>query len=161
MFSKNVNDIIDREINNLGFDLVMINHFDNNKKTISSRVQIIAEPKEKREMTITDCVKISKHISKAIDLSQPNMKNLVLEVSSPGLDRPLFKIEDYLRFQGYRVKIKLKNNIDGGKKFKGKLLKDNSTKLISLETEDGIKKFDFNNIEKGKIDIDQFFIKSI
>ncbi|MDD2216651.1 MAG: ribosome maturation factor RimP [Eubacteriales bacterium] len=69
-----------------------------------------------------DCEKVSRYISEKLDLLDPIDQNYYLEVSSPGMDRLLLKDEDYKRYQGQLVDIKLYKSIDGKKNITGKLL---------------------------------------
>lgn len=69
-----------------------------------------------------DCEKVSRYISEKLDLLDPIDQNYYLEVSSPGMDRLLLKDEDFKRYQGQLVDIKLYKSIDGKKNITGKLL---------------------------------------
>ncbi|HZJ58264.1 MAG TPA: ribosome maturation factor RimP [Clostridia bacterium] len=73
-------------------------------------------------ITIDDCQEASKRVSDALDLKDPIPHNYFLEVSSVGLDRPLKKEEDFVRFKGHKVDIRLYRAIDGSKSFTGDLI---------------------------------------
>jgi len=70
---------------------------------------------------LADCEKVSVQLSEKLDEEDPIPQAYILEVSSPGLERPLKKIEDYQRFKGHKVNIKTFAPVGGRKKFKGKL----------------------------------------
>jgi ribosome maturation factor RimP len=85
-------------------------------------LQIMAEPLVERQMTVDDCAEISRAISVLLDVEDPIAGAYVLEVSSPGLDRPLVKFEDFERFTGHEAKLELGVLREGRKRFRGRLL---------------------------------------
>jgi len=70
---------------------------------------------------VDDCVAISRQISAILDVEEPIQQAYDLEVSSPGINRPLFKAKDYEQFAGHSARIKLVAGLDGRKNFKGML----------------------------------------
>ncbi|HEY5649334.1 MAG TPA: ribosome maturation factor RimP [Nitrospiria bacterium] len=87
-------------------------------------------------VTITDCEQANRFIGHALDVSDPFPGPYTLEVSSPGLDRPLKKLEDYKRYQGKLAKIKLTEAIDGNWTIIGRLMGVQAGS-ISIKPEDG------------------------
>jgi ribosome maturation factor RimP len=85
-------------------------------------LQVMAERRDDQPMTVDDCAQISRSISALLDVADPIASAYMLEVSSPGLDRPLVRPEDYDRFAGYEARLELAEPIDGRKRFKGRLL---------------------------------------
>lgn len=85
-------------------------------------LQIMAERPDGKEMTVDDCADISRAVSALLDVEDPIAGAYVLEVSSPGLDRPLTRPEDFTRFAGHEAKIELSDAVDGRKKFRGRLI---------------------------------------
>lgn len=73
-------------------------------------------------ITLDDCQKVSEHLSDELDKEDPIKENYFLEVSSPGLDRPLKKESDFIRFKGEIVEIKLYEPLNGNKVIEGELL---------------------------------------
>ena len=73
-------------------------------------------------MTVDDCADISRSISAVLDVADPIAGAYMLEVSSPGIDRPLVRPEDYDRFAGFEARIELDEPLDGRKRFRGRLL---------------------------------------
>src|SRR5439155_3469489 len=73
-------------------------------------------------MTVEDCAEISRAVSALLDVADPIASAYTLEVSSPGIDRPLVRAEDYDRFAGFAAKIELATPLDGRKRFSGRLL---------------------------------------
>lgn len=84
------------------------------------RLQIMAERAD-GTMSVEDCARLSRALSPALDVEDPIQGEYVLEVSSPGLDRPLVRPEDFVRFQGHVARVELARLLDGRKRFKGRL----------------------------------------
>ena len=87
-------------------------------------------------ITVDDCARVSHQVSGVLDVENPIPGHYTLEVSSPGLDRPLFKPEHYERHKGCRISVKLQVPMEGRRNFKGALLgmQDSSVRL----DEDGV-----------------------
>ena len=85
-------------------------------------LQVMAERRDDAAMTVDDCAAISRSVSALLDVADPIASAYTLEVSSPGIDRPLVRPEDYDRFAGFEAKIELKEPRDGRKRFRGRLL---------------------------------------
>ena len=85
-------------------------------------LQVMAERQDEAAMTVDDCAAISRSISAILDVEDPIAGAYTLEVSSPGIDRPLVKPEDYDRFAGFEAKIELSEPLSGRKRFRGRLL---------------------------------------
>ncbi|MEX0607344.1 MAG: ribosome maturation factor RimP [Halofilum sp. (in: g-proteobacteria)] len=73
-------------------------------------------------ITVDDCAAVSQQLSAALDVDDPIPDAYVLEVSSPGINRPLFTRDDFERFRGERVFVRLAEALDGRKRFKGRLM---------------------------------------
>ncbi|MBI1186386.1 MAG: ribosome maturation factor RimP [Alphaproteobacteria bacterium] len=84
------------------------------------RLQIMAE-RDDGVMLLEDCEKLSRAISPILDAADPIDAHYDLEVSSPGIDRPLVRLEDFARFEGYEAKLETAQMIEGRKRFKGVL----------------------------------------
>lgn len=85
-------------------------------------LQIMAERVDEAPMTVDDCAMISHSVSALLDVADPIAGAYTLEISSPGIDRPLVRPEDYDRFSGFEAKIELSQPIGGRKRFRGRLL---------------------------------------
>jgi ribosome maturation factor RimP len=81
-----------------------------------------ADDGERSEISFEDCERVSRELGAVLDVEDPIGHAYRLEVSSPGLDRPLRKLEHFRRFLGHEVKIKLHDGIDGRHNYKGRLL---------------------------------------
>lgn len=101
-------------------------------------------------VTIGDCTKISEMVGKILDRENLISHSYHLEVSSPGIERPLVKKEDYERFKGERIKVTLKNPISGRKNFTGILLGIDGN-LIKIRVEEKDLEISLENIKKANL----------
>lgn len=85
-------------------------------------LQIMAERADESGMTVDDCSEVSNAVSALLDVADPVPGAYVLEVSSPGIDRPLLRPEDYQRFAGFEAKLDLVRPVEGRRRFRGRLL---------------------------------------
>jgi ribosome maturation factor RimP len=85
-------------------------------------LQVMAERIDDRPMGVDDCTEVTHTVSALLDVADPIENAYLLEVSSPGIDRPLVRREDYERFRGHEAKLELSAPIDGRRRFRGKLL---------------------------------------
>jgi len=119
---------------------------------MSSRttLQIMAERADEAPMTVDDCAGISRSVSALLDVADPIASAYMLEVSSPGLDRPLMRLEDYDRFAGFEARIDLGEPLDGRKRFRGRLLgRDGET--VRVKTDAGEVALRFGAIARAKL----------
>ncbi len=101
-------------------------------------------------VTVEDCEKVSRHVSALLDVEDPIAGEYTLEVSSPGVDRPLFTAEQYKQYVGSEVNLKLHRPLHGRRKFKGQLIKVTGNN-ISLHV-DGVEyHLEHSDIEKAGI----------
>ena len=150
MVETKISQIIEEAIEALGFSLVRVLY--SSGQAGRNQLQIMAEPKEDRDMTVEDCQMISRHVSTLLDVEDPISSAYALEVSSPGIDRPLTRLTDYERFHGELAKITLRLMQDGRRRFNGRLGGVSETGLVILDTSFGKFEFAFNDIEAGRID---------
>jgi ribosome maturation factor RimP len=111
-----VAELIEPALSGSGFRLVRVAVSGREGKTL----QIMAERPD-GTLTIADCEAISKEISPLLDVHDPIAGSYHLEVSSPGIDRPLVRPSDFEVWSGYEAKIEVKQPIDGRKRFRGTL----------------------------------------
>ena len=117
-------------IRDLGFRLVRVKVSGLNGCT----VQIMAE-REDGTMTVEDCEAVSRALSPVFDLEDPVERAYNLEVSSPGIDRPLVRVQDFERWTGYEAKIEMDPPVAGRKRFRG-LIRGIEGDTVSLELPD-------------------------
>jgi len=117
--SDRIRTLIEPAIDALGFRIVRV-QLSGNKKP---RMQVMVEPSDDGEtMTVDDCAAVSRAISALLDVEDPIRNTYTLEVSSPGIDRPLVGIGDFERFRGFEAKIETSRPLDGRRRFKGRLM---------------------------------------
>lgn len=85
-------------------------------------LQVMAERKDGVAMSVDDCADISRTISALLDVEDPIASAYTLEVSSPGIDRPLVKRADFERFAGFEARIETVSPVSGRKRFRGRLM---------------------------------------
>jgi ribosome maturation factor RimP len=85
------------------------------------RLQIMAERPSDGDMNVEDCARLSRALSAVLDAADPITGEYVLEVSSPGVDRPLTRLIDFETFQGHEVRLELDRLAEGRKRFRGQL----------------------------------------
>jgi len=85
-------------------------------------LQIMAERKDRGEMSVDDCAEISRLVSAVLDVDDPIAGSYTLEVSSPGRDRPLVRAEDYERFAGCEARVETVRPRSGRRRFRGRLM---------------------------------------
>jgi ribosome maturation factor RimP len=99
-------------------------------------------------ITVEDCALVSNQLSRLFAVEDLDYDRL--EISSPGLDRPLKKVSDYQRFVGSEVQIKLRMALNGQRRFAG-VIKNASDTEVVLDIGGELKSFAFNNIDKAKL----------
>jgi ribosome maturation factor RimP len=101
------------------------------------RLQIMAERPSDHEIAIEECTKLSRAVSEVLDAADPIPGEYMLEVSSPGIDRPLTRFEDFTTFEGLEARVELDRLVENRKRFKGTLAGvDGDNVAIDLEDED-------------------------
>ncbi len=101
------------------------------------RLQIMAERPEDGDMNVEDCAKLSRAVSEVLDAADPISGEYTLEVSSPGVDRPLTRLKDFDTYEGYEIKLELDRLAEGRKRFRGVLAgTEDGQVAIDLEGEE-------------------------
>ena len=111
---RQIADLVEPVLGELGFRLVRVKVSGRDGGT----VQIMAE-RPTGEMTVEDCATISRRLSPVLDAYDPMPSTYRLEISSPGIDRPLVRPSDFALWTGHEAKIELKELVDGRKRFRG------------------------------------------
>jgi len=109
-------EIIAPVIEDLGFELVRVRLMSGKSTTL----QVMAD-KEGGGIEVDDCAEISNAVSAVLDVEDPILDAYTLEVSSPGIDRPLTRLKDFETYEGYEAKLETSELIDGRRRFKGVL----------------------------------------
>ncbi|MGB0696934.1 MAG: ribosome maturation factor RimP [Rhodospirillaceae bacterium] len=101
----------------MGYETVRVTLMGGDRKIL----QVMAERVDGGPMTVADCEEVSKTLSAILDVEDPIPGSYSLEVSSPGLDRPLTRRKDYVRFAGHEARMELDRLVDGRRRIKGVL----------------------------------------
>ena len=140
-----ITELIDTTIQVLGLDLWGVELLQQGKYSL---LRIYIEREE--GVTIEDCEKVSRQVSALLDVEDPIAGEYTLEVSSPGVDRPLFSVEQYAKYVGSEVNLKLRRAVDGRRKFKGQIIKV-SGDIVGLLVEGTEYDLEHSEIEKASI----------
>src|SRR5690606_31982 len=131
----------------MGYDLVRVQLMGGKRAVL----QIMADRLDEAAMTVEDCADISRTVSALLDVEDPIRPAYTLEVSSPGIDRPLVRPRDYERYAGCEAKLDAKVAVDGRKRFRGKLLGLDADGAVVMDTDDGELHIAFADIAKAKL----------
>ena len=116
------------------------------------RLQIMAERPTDGDMNVEDCARLSRAISEVMDAADPIAGEYTLEVSSPGVARPLTRLADFEAYQGYEARIELDRLAEGRKRFKGLLAGgEDGAVAIDLEGEEETAMIPFAWIVEAKL----------
>lgn len=140
-------DIINDEAEALGFEIIRVRVLGSR----NARLQIMAE-RANGGMDVEDCADLSRHLSPILDVEDPIQGEYTLEISSPGIDRPLTRLKDFQDWQGHEARLELRWPSESGrKKFKGLIENvDKDTGDITLNCDDlGTHAFNFDNLNKA------------
>ena len=124
-------DIVGPVIEGLGFELVRIRLMGGKTRVL----QIMADRPE-GGIEVDDCAAISTAVSAVLDVEDPIEDNYILEVSSPGIDRPLTRLKDFEMWKGWEARIETTELIDGRRRFKGGLMGVEGDEVL-IEIEEG------------------------
>ena len=113
-------------------------------------LQIMAERLDEDKMTVEDCASISRTVSAIFDVEDPIIGAYTLEVSSPGLDRPLVRKKDFERYSGLEAKIELHQALNGQRRYRG-VLAGYADGVVTIVTENGATNLPFEEIDKAKL----------
>lgn len=109
--------IVSPSLEAMGYDVVRVQLSGSQRPVL----QVMAERLDRAGMTVDDCAEISRTVSALLDVEDPIPSQYTLEVSSPGIDRPLVRLADFERFAGFDAKVELRTPVDGCRRFQGRL----------------------------------------
>jgi ribosome maturation factor RimP len=142
---RRIADIIAPVVDAMGFSLVRVRLMGGKTATL----QIMAE-KPDGTMEVDDCASLSHQLSAVLDVEDPIEGEYNLEVSSPGIDRPLTRPEDFERWAGWVAKLETEDLIDGRKRFRGTLQGVEDGEIL-IEIEEGIVGLQFDWLADAKL----------
>jgi len=125
--AREIERLISPSVEDLGFSIVRVQVTGQQ----DMRLQVMIERNDLKTMHVDQCASVSRAISAILDVEDPIRSGYALEVSSPGIDRPLTRPEDFERFAGFEAKVEMDRPIEGRKRFRGKILglEDNDVRL--------------------------------
>ncbi len=133
-------------IESLGYEIVRVLLSGDRR----GKLQVMAERKSDGGMDVEDCAAVSRAIEAILDVEDPIPGGYVLEVSSPGIDRPLTRPKDFETYAGFEARLELAVPVEGRRRFKGRLLgMDGDT--VRLETDEGELQVGFEDLAKAKL----------
>ena len=145
--AQKITKIIEPTLTDRGFELVRVLF---QGADTNNTLQIMVERADHTDMKADDCESLSRALSAVLDVEDVIASRYVLEVTSPGIDRPLVKLSDYERFAGREAKIETMVPVDGRKRFKGKLLGVDGN-VVQIDFEGQKQNIDFSIISKAKL----------
>jgi ribosome maturation factor RimP len=114
-------------------------------------LQVMAERRDRQPMTVDDCAEISRSISAILDVEDPIAEAYTLEVSSPGIDRPLTRPQDFERFAGFEAKVETVQPVEGRKRFCGQVMGLDEESQVRLVVETGEIALPLASIKSAKL----------
>jgi ribosome maturation factor RimP len=108
------------------------------------------ERADRRGITVEDCAEVSRAVSALLDVEDPIIGAYTLEVSSPGLDRPLTRPEDFSRFAGFEAKLETRAPIAGRKRFRGRLIGLDGN-LVRIATAEGEASLPIGDLQRARL----------
>lgn len=135
-------ELLEPTLTGMGYELVEV------EQPSPGKLLRVFVDKQDGGITLEDCVAISNHLAQL--LAVENVAYSRLEVSSPGLDRPLKKKADFFRYQGEMVRVRLRLSCDGQKNFVGKLhaVQDD---VLTLEIEGELRQIQLGNVDRARL----------
>lgn len=153
-----LNAIVAPVLDGMGYELVRVQIMGDRRVVL----QIMADRADGKGMTVEDCARISRQVSAVLDVEDPISDAYTLEVSSPGIDRPLTRLKDFVQWAGFDGKVELREALEGRKRFSGKLLGlDEAGAAVMIEVEGETHALPFELIAKAKLILTDALINAV
>lgn len=145
---RRIEGIVTPSIEAMGFDVVRVMITGGQRPTL----QIMADRRDGSMISVDDCAEISRTVSAVLDVEDPIAGEYTLEVSSPGIDRPLTRIKDFERWAGFDARVDMAVPVDGRKRFSGRLKGVADGERVQIEIEGGARvELPFDGISRAKL----------
>ena len=144
--ANRVANMITAPLREMGFDLVRAQISGARRPTL----QIMAERRDHANMTVEDCATISRALSALFDVEDAVLGAYTLEVSSPGVDRPLTRALDYERFAGHEARVELLQPHEGRRRFRGRIV-GLFGDTVRIDMEGRVYDLPFDEIQRAKL----------
>ena len=142
-------ELIDPVAESLGLDIVRVRLMGG---TLRRRLQIMAERPSDNDIAVEECARLSRAVSEVLDAADPIHGEYLLEVSSPGVDRPLTRLKDFDLFEGFEARLETDRMIEGRKRFKGVIAgTDGDNAAMDLDGEEDTALIPFDWITDAKL----------
>jgi ribosome maturation factor RimP len=145
MLRDRLTDLLEPIIKDLGYELIVL-EFGGSSGSGTLRLFIDGP----NGITLTDCEKVSREVAAVLDVEDPIHTAYQLEVSSPGMDRPLAKPEHFEQFKGEVARVQMLAPVDGRRRFQGRVV-GATAETVTLEIDGNAITLPFNDIEKAKL----------
>ena len=144
---RRIEDIVAPTVVGMGYELVRV------AMSRGGTLQIMVEPSDGRQMDVEACATLSRALSAVLDVEDPIAGSYTLEVSSPGIDRPLTREKDFTRWAGHVARLETAQPIDGRRRFKGTLLGFDAG-AVRLRLDDGTEaQVPLSAVAKAKLEL--------
>lgn len=145
---RRIEGIVTPSIEAMGFDVVRVMITGGQRPTL----QIMADRRDGSMISVDDCAEISRTVSAVLDVEDPIAGEYTLEVSSPGIDRPLTRIKDFERWAGFDARVDMAVPVEGRKRFSGRLKGVADGERVQIEIEGGaLTELPFDGISRAKL----------
>lgn len=144
--NEQLTELLSPTVEALGYELVGVEYHPN---SVNALLRVYIDKADGIELD--DCVAVNEQVSGILDVEDPINSKYTLEISSPGLDRPLFNLTDFQRFIGSQVKIRLSRPIERQRNFKAEIIAVNDNMITVKEVDGKQTELDVNFIEVARL----------
>jgi len=154
---REILELVDPVADSLGLEIVRVRLMGG---TLRRRLQIMAERPADNDISVEECARLSRAMSEVLDAADPIAGEYLLEVSSPGIDRPLTRLKDFDIFEGLEARLETDRMIEGRKRFKGLLAgTEDDSVAIDLDGEDDTALIPFDWLADAKLVMNDALLK--
>lgn len=144
---KKIADLIEGKISEAGYELVRVQIMGGGKY---ATLQVMVDRKDGEGITVDDCAAVSEIVSGLVEVDPDLTERFGLEVSSPGIDRPLVRLKDFEKYVGHLAKIELNEPLNGKRRFQAKIAKVANEEIEFVVDKEPLK-VPFTSIERAKL----------
>lgn len=142
--------VVEPTIRGMGFELVRLRLMGGGRPTLQIMAERAAGTEGAGTMEVEDCAELSRQLSVVLDVEDPIEREYTLEVSSPGIDRPLTRLADFDRWEGHEAKLETSEPVDGRKRFKGLLAGTEGSEVL-ITVDEGTIGLEFDWLDDAKL----------
>jgi ribosome maturation factor RimP len=154
---REILELVDPVAESIGLEIVRVRLMGG---TLRRRLQVMAERPSDNDISVEECARLSRAMSEVLDVADPIAGEYLLEVSSPGIDRPLTRLKDFDLFEGLEARLETDRMIEGRKRFKGILAgTDMDNIAIDLDGEDDTALIPFDWLVEAKLVMNDALLK--